>query len=277
MPGAPPRPTPQQAEQIAWQLGAPAVEVAFLRAHQGIYFARAAAAPALSPVFRLIAGIHELEPERARWIVRNRIFSTAPMAPAALGAARVAARHMTGDVAAIDHGLALDGLPRIDAGAALSHPRRCDPGLLPRLAELVAGDATPRLLGRLAAQAGTIAALLLGPAGELLSWATSTGSRNPTGHAEANLVGDWLARTRSPLPVGSRVLVTLKPCKMCAGLLWEAAADPWSLRVVYAEDDPLRYARETVLDAGSMARRRVACSPEQLARVLQVQASPPAC
>jgi len=63
--------------------------------------------------------------------------------------------------------------------------------------------------------------------------------------------------------------VTLKPCKMCAGLLWDATEDPLGLQVVYAEEDPGRSARETVLDAGSMARRRVARSEDEFRRVLQ--------
>ena len=54
------------------------------------------------------------------------------------------------------------------------------------------------------------------------------------------------------------IYASLKPCKMCAGLIWDAASDPALLRVRFLVDDPQRYARETVLDRGSEARRSFA-------------------
>jgi tRNA(Arg) A34 adenosine deaminase TadA len=114
-----------------------------------------------------------------------------------------------------------------------------------------------------------VAALLVDGDGALLGWATNTGAHNATSHAEVNLALGWLRASRCRLPRDGRVYVTLKPCKMCAGLLWDAAQDPLGLRVVYAQEDPGPCARETVLDAGSMARRRVARSADELRQVLQ--------
>jgi tRNA(Arg) A34 adenosine deaminase TadA len=87
-----------------------------------------------------------------------------------------------------------------------------------------------------------------------------------TSHAEVNLLELW-AR---PLPAGSRVVSTLKPCRMCAGLVWDQAEDRRHVLVVYGEDDPGRGARATVLDADSAERRRFASGPAEASRVLQV-------
>ena len=285
--GAPPRLDAADAEHLAFSLGG---EVAFLRATQGVFFARREVWPPLSPVFRLLRGIYELEPQRAHFIVRNRTFSTAPVSSSCFGAARVAGHRLSGSVRADDHGRGeLAALPRIDAGAAapFARPSAIDPALAAvvaaarvradddagwmalavRLARAVEHEAES--LPPDARRDNPIAALLVDPAAGLLAWAANTGSLNVTSHAEVNLVERWLARGRRPLPRGSRLYSTLKPCKMCAGLVWDTAEEPRGLLVFYAEDDPLRYARETVLDAGSMARRRVARDAEDLARVLQ--------
>ena len=278
----------REAEQLALELGG---DVAFLRATQGVYYARRVDQSPVSPVLRLLRGLYELEPQCARFIARHRIYSTRPASAGCLGATRVAARRLRAAVPAVDHGLgALGGLPRIDAGSAAPAPRRASPGLEASLAAIVGGGPAVRdelgwlalatdLAAELRRRAQTVgpgerwdkpvAALLVDADGARLGWATNTGSRNATSHAEVNLVEGWLHASRCRLPRGGRVYVSLKPCKMCAGLLWDAAQDPYGLRVVYAEEDPRRYARETVLDAGSMARRRVARSGDELRRVLQ--------
>lgn len=278
----------REAEQLAFELGG---DVAFLRAAQGVYFASGEDWPPVSPVLRLLRGLYELEPRRAPFIARNRIFSTRPASASCLGATRVAARHMRAAVRAVDHGLgALAGLPRVDAGSAAPSPRCAAPALEASLATIVGrGSAAPDDRGWLALATGLaaelrrradaagplerwdkpVAALLVDGAGALLGWATNTGSLNVTSHAEVNLALGWLRASRCRLPRGVRVYVALKPCKMCAGLLWDATEDPLGLQVVYAEEDPGRSARETVLDAGSMARRRVARSEDEFRRVLQ--------
>lgn len=277
-----------EVEQLAHELGG---DVAFLHAEQGLFFARRPLRPSLSPVLRLLRGIYELEPQCARWIARNRIYSTLVASPSCSGSTRVAGRQLRAGVAAVDHGLAhLAPLPRIDAGLAAPPGRRASPELEPALSRIVASAPRPAadgdwlalavcLANEMRRQAAMreanarsdrpVAALLVDAAGDLLAWATNTGARNATSHAEVNLVEGWLQRARSPLPRGCRIFSTLKPCKMCAGLVWDAAEEPRELQVFYDEDDPLRYARETVLDAGSMARRSVARDSTDLALVLQ--------
>jgi tRNA(Arg) A34 adenosine deaminase TadA len=287
------RPGSAYVEQLAFELGG---DVAFLSAAQGVFYARRVEWPPVSPVLRLLRGLHELEPGRARYVARYRIFCTGEASASCDAAMRVAARHMTAGVAAVDHGVHLDDVPRLDAGSAGPAPRRASPELEPALSAIV--DAGPRgrdhgawmtlaqrlaaemrrraaALGRDARSDKPVAALLVDGDGTLLGWATNTGARNPTSHAEVNLVEQWLAQARRPLPRGCRVYSTLKPCKMCAGLLWDSAADAFEQTVFYGDDDPGRYARETVLDARSMARRRVTTNERELRAVLQHQVATP--
>lgn len=285
--------SPLDAEQLAFELGG---RVAFLRAWQGVYFARAGEWPPVSPVLRLLRGLYELEPLKARYIARYWIHSSDPPSAACAGAIKVKGRHMRAEVRAAEHGPSgLAGVPRIDAGAAAPPAMRANPGLEAGLSAILRDGPVSAddegwlaLANRVAAAMPNtvasgaeprvdrpIAALLVGAGGELLGWATNTSSRNSTSHAEVNLVECWLDGARQRLPPGSRIYSTRKPCKMCAGLAWDAASDPWTLRVFYSEDDPLRYARETVLDAGSMARRRVARDSSELAAVLQRRIADP--
>ncbi len=267
--------TTAEAEQVAWTLGAPAVDVAFVRASQGLYFARRVHA-AISPVLRLLSGIHAREPQCARWIARREVYSTALASATCRGVGSLAARRLRPGLVPRDHAIAFDpALVLIDAGAAppphrvrvdleaaaasivVARPESADdPDWLSvalALAALVARSGRDPLSGR---TDRPIAAVLVGADGALLEWATHTGARNALRHAEVNLVECFLRDTASRLPTGSRLYTTRKPCRMCAGLLWDAAEDPLSLRVLFAEDDTGRYARATVLDAGSAARRR---------------------
>jgi tRNA(Arg) A34 adenosine deaminase TadA len=193
-----------------------------------------------------------------------------------------------------DHGVSLTHLPLIDAGAAARSSRWARPGLTAALEGLIArgpGRADDvgwmELALELAGEVDRsgidpasgrsdrpIAAVLVGPENGLLAWATHRGSRNAMRHAEINLVEDWLARTRSGLPRGATLYATLKPCRACAGLIWDAALDPRTLRVLYAADDPGRVARETVLDAGSAERRRAVASVEEARLHLSWQLHP---
>lgn len=260
--------TPAEAEQVAHRLGGP---VAFLRARQGVFHARRDAGWPFSPVLRLLRGVNATEPGRARFLVRNRVWSTEQASETCRGAIRVGGRSLTAGVPARDHGLSLDDVEAwIDVGPAVAPAPAT--ALAPR--GPVAETSALECLAVLASEnrdAGTgprrdrpLAALLVGGDGTLLQSAVNTGARAALTHAEVNLVEAWHAATGDPLPRGARVYTSLKPCALCAGLLWDAAEDPWSIEVVFARDDPGRYARDTVLDPRGMARRRVSRTPREV-------------
>ena len=109
--------------------------------------------------------------------------------------------------------------------------------------------------------------MLVHPDGTLLDAAVNTNAENRCLHAEVNLLARWLpgfgadvAETngdgdeppRRLFPRGSRMLVTLQCCRMCAALAC-AASDA---EVVYDEPDDGRYADATELQARGMERQR---------------------
>jgi tRNA(Arg) A34 adenosine deaminase TadA len=300
------RPAPTLAERIAGALAGPAGgDLAFLEDRGRVFFARALEPGPFppSPVFRLVHGIYEVEPERARWIVRRRIFSTAPPGPLCSGTVKVAARRLSApiapaagfsngsskfelafenhacaprihaDLALVDVGGAslgrdlLDARPPATLAALLGDARPRGPADFMRAA-LALADAIPAGASRYRSDR-RVAALLVSADGELLAAAVNTNARNRTLHAEVNLVAAHARRARAPIPPGARIYTTLKPCRMCAGLIWCAAADVASLRVFYAQDDPGPGARETVLDPRTLERRRASRSAAELDLRLQ--------
>jgi tRNA(Arg) A34 adenosine deaminase TadA len=98
-----------------------------------------------------------------------------------------------------------------------------------------------------------IAAVLSDRDGSVLAWAVNSSARDKTAHAEVLLVQGYCRATGSVLPEGVRIHVTLKSCKMCAGMILNAAADPRSIRVYYDEFDPGPHARLTALERAEPA------------------------
>lgn len=103
----------------------------------------------------------------------------------------------------------------------------------------------------------TVAALLLDSAGHVITYAWNTNAVIRTRHAEWNLCETLSARVPGgKIPVGATLYVSLKPCRMCAARIWECAADPAKLNVIYLENDPGPLAQGTLLDPRSPARVR---------------------
>ena len=82
-----------------------------------------------------------------------------------------------------------------------------------------------------------IGTVLVAPHGLLLGWGLNTVSKNYTFHAELNAIQEFYHRTKQPLPEGCHIYTTLKPCRMCAGVIRDAADKPETLRVFFAQDD----------------------------------------
>lgn len=280
------------AEKVAWVLGsksAPNQDFAFLRSGDTIYFSRSPR-PVTGPysaIVQLIQGIYEHDPAFARRHVRNRIFATATPTPMCLGMIRVAARRLYSSVTPVAH-------DDIEAGAKLvevQSPRPKEPPhsfsdgqALPQKVtspahalEVVEKLAREQMHAGLAprhASDRAIAAALVDESGAVLSYGVNTNARNRTLHAEVNLLQGFYARTGKPVPARASLYSSMKPCRMCAAMLWQMCEDVASIKVVYAEFDPGPNAKETILDAGSFDRKQ-ACSdscPELIALQLEAQA-----
>ena len=223
-----------------------------------------------SAITRLIQGIYGREPAQARRVLRHRIYATAEPREMCWGMVRVAAKRLEAPCRLEDfplaagqevielHAPALSEVPEPLAAAlglriGLQRDDRGFMELALKLAQHVAVREQRYLSNR------RIAALLVSAQGSLLGWAVNSSVQDKTRHAEVNLIQAYCRKNGTPLPAGARVLTTLKSCKMCAGMIWSAASDPSSLRVLYAQDDPGPYARSTVLTPDSFERRR-ACA-----------------
>ncbi|MFZ9595893.1 MAG: Bd3614 family nucleic acid deaminase [Bdellovibrionia bacterium] len=289
---------PPQAtdEQIAWDLllrNPGSAHVAFLEFNSKVYFSTLRPEqrfPTRSEVVSLIHGVCQLNPGSSQRILRSRIFTTAPLTEFCRGMIRVVAKRVTASLIPKDHGilrqLTFERIPD-DFGAPKIKPENPSlPRVIPekeRALEpespdtpfitlaLRLRDATPVVLPRHQADR-PVGALLVSQSGDILQMAQNTHAHNKTLHAEVNLVREFQLREKKPLPSGSRIYTTLKPCKMCAGLIWSAAQDLQNLEVIYFEDDPGPFARSTVLDGNSVDRIRASIElglPEL--KALQIQ------
>lgn len=230
-------------------------DLAILRDGARTYFARSTrdCPPHLSAPVILIQGIYDLRPELARKIVRHRIFTTVPPSPSVAGIVRVAAKRITTGLDPTDPVLALGSSEELVELRSEAFHFPMPPAVpAPRSS---ASHADPMSLAReLAAQVPRdralyecdrpVAALLVSRDGSLLAAALNTNARNRTLHAEMNLIRAMGGR----LPAGSRLYVTLKPCRMCAGMIHDSAEDLRALRVIYGDEDPGPNARHTALD-----------------------------
>lgn len=91
-----------------------------------------------------------------------------------------------------------------------------------------------------------IGALLVSPVGKILAWSVNTKEHNSTCHAEVNLLQGCFLNAPGTSLDGARLYTTLKPCRMCAGMIHHAGGG--KLHVLYGQGDPGEDAQNTVLD-----------------------------
>ncbi len=272
----------------------PDFDFAALEFRNQVYFTRfpkdARAELLESAITRLIQGIYDDHREQARQLLRQRIFSTALPTLLDQAMVRVGARKLTSlpdpqekspsssgpesptesrpgpfdgcsfhEVSTQTAQPTLLGYPNLPQGITLpSQPVEAAPTfwneLLTQLTRIGAKNQERHQSDR------PISALLLSKEGRLLSWAHNRSSENPTHHAELSLLLHW-ARTHSkPIPPDSALLCSLKPCKMCAAAIVQAASGQ-NLRVYYFLDDPGPLAKNTALDENLNFYTQKVCLP----------------
>ena len=272
----------------------PGYDFAALELESQVFFARfpknARAELLESSVTRLVQGIYDEYPEQARQLLRQRIFSTAEPTLLDQAIVKVGARKLTALPNSQEKNPSLSGpesptdpQPGLSKGLSFHevfarktpHPLLGYPNLPEGLAlptQSVEAAPTPwnELLSQLT-RAGAknseryqsdrpISAVLLSSEGHLIAWAHNRSSENPTHHAEFSLLLDW-ARTRSSiLPQSSALLCSLKPCKMCAAAIVQAASGQ-NLKLYYFLDDPGPLAQNTALDENLNFYTQKLCLP----------------
>ncbi len=234
-----------------------------------------------SAVTELIQGIWARDPGLARKILRARIHATTPhLSTLERGMVKVAAKRITPGYSATDLRQLLDPESKKpwERVRSLPTPELLQPGFnsnpMAIAISLEKGmGAEPQ--SALYERDRRVAAILLSPAKKLLAAALNTNAQDRTRHAEVNLIQGWWAREGKPLPKGCEIHVTVQCCRMCAGMIWDTAEDPWSIQVHYQRTDPGPMARGTILQANSPERRLITTARQQLDLALEIQASIP--
>jgi len=272
----------------------PGFDFAALEFRNQVYFTRfpknARAELLESAITRLVQGIYDEYPEQARQLLRQRIFSTTQPTLLDQAIVKVGARKLTALPNSQEKRPSLSRpesppapQPGVSVGLSFHevfagntpHPFLGYPNLPEGLTlPTQSVEAAPTLWNELLSQLtrkGThhpelhqsdrpISAVLLSSEGHLIAWAHNRSSENPTHHAELSLLLDW-ARTRSSLlPQGSALLCSLKPCKMCAAAIVQAASSQ-NLKVYYFLDDPGPLAQNTALDGNLNFYTQNMCLP----------------
>ncbi len=215
-----------------------------------------------SSLVRLIQGICQTRPDQARKLLRNRIFTTAThLSEMDWGMLKVAAKRIELGAAPQDLEVYRDRAIAFQSRADHSAEVFLKPGLVFKSHEesityalKLAREVKVASIRHQSSR--RIAAVLVSPEGELLAQAVNTSATNRTHHAEVNLVQAFCQSTGKALPKGSRIYTTLKPCKMCAGMIWSSVEDPSDFTVYFFENDPGPHAQKTVFTRESFESRR---------------------
>ncbi len=101
------------------------------------------------------------------------------------------------------------------------------------------------------AKGKNIGVLLVDATGKIIGCGVNTNTSNGTFHAEVNCLQSFYRYHKNGyagFPANSRLYSTLQPCEMCAGMIWESAADPTKFFVYYGMVDPNQLAQGTKLN-----------------------------
>ena len=258
------------------------MSIAYLEHEKRIYLVRRERAvhEPFSAVTDLIQTLWQNFGSDALRIVREPIFHTGELTEMDHGMIKVAAkrtRRLTGSDDAALAGLGtvqdLTGQLKLNSVKFESPRQSHDIASAMHLAEKIAqlcSVADSDL--KLAQRDRTIGAVLLDKNGEVLSAGANNAGRDRTRHAEVNLVQSFFEKHKCAIPKGATLVTTLKPCKMCGGMIWTAAEEPLSLSIIYKEFDPGPNGAVTVLTANSFERVR-ACGKDSpaAAKVIESQ------
>lgn len=270
--------TEKRAEHIAFLLNLPGFDLAFVEHHGVIYhsyFPQGRSAPS-SAVVKLMQGLFDQFVDHSFFILRQRIYTTAPLTEMCRGMIKVVAKRATEKTLPQNHQLELAAQfqevgARTEPVATVRHLNSENTTSLPEIQEWLQRQAPQRPVDFLRVAGGLarriprggvlhdfdrdIAALLISPAGTVLSYGINSNSKNKTLHAEVNLVQRFYRENGLKIPEGSILYSTHKPCKMCAGMIyqWSEASD--SLQVYYSIEETGLFSRNTVLDREGLNRR----------------------
>ena len=214
----------------------------------------------VTPVTALIEGIWLAHPEKARALLRERIYTDLALTPADEGSVKVAAKRITQEspLHFQSHYLAASAeIPKRMVRASVDS-NFSDPKQLRRTLSI---DTVANLLDELNSQihvrkrsyhsARLISAVLVNPEYQILAYAWNQTETFKHQHAEQQLVRSWVIREQAFIPPHSKLYVSLRPCAMCAGILYSTCESPETLETYFLTDDPGPKAKNSVFQPGS--------------------------
>ncbi len=253
--------TPGPEEQsFAARFDARDGDLAMVATDHGVLWAQRHRAGPMGPVLELVQGIYERWPDEARWLVRQRIFTSGEPTAVEKALVKVAAKKLTGglqlgegtgvppaegDLGPVARALQARRPGRHTAPSSFRDPTEAAAWLRRTVAEIT------RPLPR-HARARPVAAVALAPDGRVLAAAVNDHATNRTLHAELNLVCNWWTEHGGPFPSGTTVMVSLQPCRMCAAQLMTVL--PADGEVVFLEHEPGAMGHHTGLQLAGRER-----------------------
>jgi tRNA(Arg) A34 adenosine deaminase TadA len=253
------------AEQVAFDLHrqfGPDFQYAWVVHQNRLYFARCPkdiSGPTCATT-KLIQFLFDEFVDQSFFILRNRIFTTEKLTSMSEGMVQLAAKRATGNIQPRDHVMEVPK-EMLEMGSKDQHffKSRFDHQISWKAPDWVHDAIEAQYyLQDLVSQIPRgevlhdfnrpIAVLICSPNGKLLSWAVNNNSKNKTLHAEVASILKYFETFGQKLPKQAHIYVSMKPCRMCAGMMVEMAEDPDSIRVIYFQDDPGPLAQNTELE-----------------------------
>lgn len=253
----------RRIQQIMWNLKRSEYEVAFVEHREVVYYSLYKS-PELVPssaIVKLLQGIFDQFIDQSFFILRNRIYTSAPLTEMCQGMIKVVAKRATGQVQGKDFGIGLQHLKLQEIGESeeIYYPVRkintlnsenissenvsSDEKAFSFLRSLTEEVPRGEILHDFDREIGC---LLVDTEGQILEFGINSNSKNKTLHAEVVMVQKFFRRSQS-LPRGAKIYVTHKPCKMCAGMIYQMSADR-DISVLYLEEVPGALSQNTILD-----------------------------
>jgi tRNA(Arg) A34 adenosine deaminase TadA len=256
--------------------------IAFLIHENTIYFSRHThiLKSPTTAITKLIQGVYDSYPEKSHFILRNKIYSSAIPTEMCLGMIKVAAKRCKAPLKGKNHHILI---PFNMIEILYQSNNSIDNNLQNKLIQsnnlnnntfeflkLIKNLSFHTIQKKERYESNRkVACILVSENKQILSIGLNENSKNKTKHAEINLVQNYYKKYNQPIPKNSIIYTTLKPCKMCAGMIWSCAQDVSLIKVFFLHDDPGSYARNTVLNCGTAERKRAAQNRNELSIVIE--------
>lgn len=265
----------KRAQQLAYKLQKSNYDLAFVEDRGRVfysYYPKNSKDLSSSAVIQLLQGLFNQFVDNSFFILRRRIFATHVLSSKDEGMIRVVAKRAQGQTQAMDHGLSLEDLDFIsitftrEQAQQQNHLTSINLALPAELQKQKIESSEDRWgfvnqLANLNPRGSVlhdhdrpVAAALWSTEGELLSYGINSNSLNKTLHAEVNLVQSFCLKYEKPLPKGSTLFVTHKPCRMCAGMIFDCSEAANSMQIFYLHEETGSFSRNTVLDSHQLNR-----------------------